>query len=208
MGDRMPSNVTARALAPSLLWGSASRTLQEVLLVLAGTAILAVAAKVKVPFYPVPMTLQTLAVMLIAATYGTRLAVTTMIAYLAEGMLGLPVFAGAAIPSPVYFLGPTGGYLVAYPLAALIVGYAADRGWGRSIPKLLAAMAVADIVVFALGFAWLAAFAHMASGATGIGAAKAFAGGVAPFVLGDLLKIVLAALAVPAGWGLVGREPG
>ena len=80
-------------LAPALFSERASRTFQEVLLVLAGTAILAISAKVKVPFYPVPMTLQTLVVMLIAATYGTRLGVTTMLAYLAEGILGLPVFA-------------------------------------------------------------------------------------------------------------------
>ena len=111
------------ALAPALLSESVGRTLQEVLLVLAGTALLAISAKVKVPFYPVPMTLQTLVVVLIAATYGMRLGVATMLAYLAEGILGLPVFANTPpmIASLTYFLGPTGGFLVAYPIAALII---------------------------------------------------------------------------------------
>src|SRR5262249_24296521 len=119
------------ALAPALLSERASRTLQEVLLVLVGTALLAVSAKVKVPFYPVPMTLQTLVVMLIGAPYGMRFGATTTLAYLAEGMLGLPVFANTPpiFASPDYFLGPTGGFLVAYPIAALIIGFAADRGF-------------------------------------------------------------------------------
>jgi biotin transport system substrate-specific component len=196
---------TRTALAPAMLSERAGRTLQEVLLVLAGTAVLAISAKFKVPFYPVPMTLQTLAVMLIAATYGARLGVMTMIAYLAEGALGLPVFTNTppAIASLGYFLGPTGGFLIAYPIAALIIGTAADRGWDRSVPKLLAAMVAGEAVVFALGFIWLAWFAQLSSGAVGLGGAKAFAGGVAPFLLADALKIVLASLIVPACWSLM-----
>jgi biotin transport system substrate-specific component len=193
-----------RALAPSLL-GSTSRTTQEVILVLAGTLALIIAAKVKVPFYPVPMTLQTLAVMAIAVTFGLRLGVTTVLAYVAEGALGLPVFTNTPplAAGPAYLLGPTGGFLAGFVVLAVIVGYAADRGWSRSIPKLLAALIVGDVLVMALGFAWLAGFAQIPSGATGIGMAKAWAGGVAPFLLGDLLKIVLVAFAVPAAWSLV-----
>src|ERR1700730_18667282 len=142
------------ALAPALLSESAGRTFQEVLLVLLGTALLAISAKVKVPFYPVPMTLQTLSVLLIAATYGRRLGVTTMLAYLGEGLLGLPVFTNTPpmIANAAYFLGPTGGFLVAYPIAALIIGYAADRGWDRSVPRLLAAIIAGEAVIFGLGF--------------------------------------------------------
>jgi biotin transport system substrate-specific component len=192
-------------LAPALLSERTSRTLQEVVLVLVGTAILAVSAKVKVPFYPVPMTLQTLVVMLIAATYGMRLGLTTMLAYLAEGILGLPVFANTPpmVASAAYFLGPTGGFLVSYPIAALIVGSAADHGWDRSVPKLFAAIVAGEVVTFGLGFIWLAWFAHLSSGATGLGADTAFAKGVAPFILADALKTVLAALLVPAGWSLL-----
>ena len=145
------------------------------------------------------MTLQTLAIMAIAAAYGSRLAVATVIAYLAEGLAGLPVFAGPTA-GPAYLLGPTAGFLAGFVLLAWIVGAAADRGWDRSTARLFGSMVVADVVVFALGFAWLAWFF---SG--GIGVEKAFVGGVVPFVLADLLKIALAALAVPAAWKLVDR---
>lgn len=193
-----------RALAPSLL-GQTSRTVQEVVLVLAGTLALIIAAKVKVPFYPVPMTLQTLAVMAIAATFGLRLGVTTVLAYLAEGALGLPVFTNTPpmVAGPAYLLGPTGGFLAGFVVIAFLVGYAADRGWSRSIPKLLVALLAGEAIMMALGFGWLAGFAQLATGATGIGLEKAWAGGVAPFILGDLLKIALVALAVPAGWRLL-----
>jgi biotin transport system substrate-specific component len=182
--------------------------LPAIVLVVVGTAVLAVAAKIKVPFWPVPMTLQTFAVFAIAATYGSRLAVATVLVYLAEGAFGLPVFTNTppAIAGPAYFLGPTGGYLVGFVVAAAIVGTAADRGWARSVPKLFAAMVVADIAVFALGFIWLAWFAALSSGDAGLGVSTAFTAGVAPFLLGDLLKIALAALAVPAVWRLI-RPP-
>ncbi len=195
-------------LAESLAPAGLGRAATAILFVLAGTAVIAISAKVKVPFYPVPMTLQTLAIMAIAASYGSRLAVATVLAYLAEGALGLPVFTNTppAVAGPAYFLGPTGGFLLGFVAVAAIVGYAADRGWDRSIPKLFAAMFAGEAVMMALGFAWLAWFATLSSGATGLGVDKAFAGGVAPFVLGDLLKMALAALAVPAIWTLVERK--
>jgi biotin transport system substrate-specific component len=138
-----------------------------------------------------------------------RLAVATVALYLAEGFAGIPVFAGTppGIAGPAYFLGTTGGFLIGFIPLAFIVGYAADRGWDRSIPKLLAAMIFADAVVFALGFVWLAWFAHLSTGATsGIGPASAWTAGVANFVLADILKIALAALTIPASWALVGRQ--
>jgi biotin transport system substrate-specific component len=205
----MQSQVPGRAaLAETLLPEGAARLISSILLVVAGTMVLAIAAKIKVPFYPVPMTLQTLAVLGIAATYGSRLAVITVLAYLAEGALGLPVFTNTppAVAGPAYFMGPTGGFLVGFVVMAGIVGAAADRGWGRSFPKLLGAMLVADVVMLALGFAWLAWFATLSSGATGLGVASAFSAGVAPFLLGDLLKVVLAAAAVPAVWRLFDRR--
>jgi biotin transport system substrate-specific component len=203
----MQLNVNATALAPSLLPARIDRTLGEAILVLAGTAILVISAKVSVPFYPVPMTLQTLAVMAIAAAYGMRLGTMTVVAYLVEGFVGLPVFTATppAAAGPLYFLGPTGGFLAGFILLALIVGYAADRGWDRSFPRLFAAMIAADVVVFALGFAWLASFAQ-AGGHTGIGLANAWKFGVAPFLFGDLLKIALAAALLPAVWGLIGSR--
>ncbi|MEO8667292.1 MAG: biotin transporter BioY [Bauldia sp.] len=201
----MPSNSSPRALAPTLWPAEANSAARQVLLVLAGTLLIAIAAKIKVPFYPVPMTLQTLAILLIAATYGMRLGTLTVLAYLLEGLLGLPVFANTppGIAGPAYFLGTTGGFLVGFVILAFVVGWATDRGWDRSIVKLFAAMVVGEVVMMALGFGWLAWFASLSSGATGLGSAKAWAGGITPFILGDVLKIVLAALAVPAAWSLV-----
>lgn len=184
-----------------------SRIVTTLVLVLAGSAIIAIAAKIKVPFYPVPMTLQTLAIMAIAATYGSRLALATVAFYLLQGLVGLPIFTNTPpmVAGPAYFLGPTGGFLVGFLAIAAIVGAAADRGWDRSVPKLFAALVAAQVVTMALGFAWLAWFATLSSGATGVGMAGAFAGGVAPFILGDLLKICLVAAAVPAAGTLLGR---
>jgi biotin transport system substrate-specific component len=214
----MLSPTPSRALALSVWPKGISPVVQAVVLALLGTAVLVLSAKVKVPFYPVPMTLQTFAIMAIAATYGARLAVVTVLLYLFEGALGLPVFANTppAIAGPAYFLGTTGGFLAGFIVLAWIVGTAADRGWDRSIGKLFAAMIVADIVVFALGFAWLAWFAVLPAAllqrlglpadAVGAGAAFAWSQGVVPFLLADLLKIALAALAVPATWGLMERR--
>lgn len=206
----MPSTASTRALAPTLWPAEAGSAARQVLLVLAGTALIAIAAKIKVPFYPVPMTLQTLAILLIASTYGLRLGTLTVVAYLLEGALGLPVFTNTppAVAGPAYFLGTTGGFLLGFVVLAVVVGYAADRGWDRAIPKLFAAMVIAEVVMLALGFIWLAWFASLSSGATGLGTAKAWAGGVSVFLLGDLLKIVLATLAVPAAWSLVGKRDG
>ncbi len=203
----MPSISSSRALATTVWPRGVNRAVRGLVLVLVGTAILAISAKVKVPFWPVPMTLQTLAVLLIGAAYGSRLAVATVLAYIAEGMLGLPVFTNTppAVAGPLYMLGPTAGFIISWVLVAAIVGYATDRGWDRSALKLGAAMLVAVAVQFACGFAWLAWFAQLPSGA-GIGATQAFAAGVAPFLLGDALKVVLAALLIPASWSLVDRR--
>lgn len=200
-----PRATTPAALAPTLLPFAGNRTLQEVVLVLAGTALIAIAAKIKVPFVPVPMTLQTLAIALIAATYGFRLATLTVVAYLGEGLLGLPVFTNTppAVAGPLYFLGPTGGFLLGFLALAMVVGWAADRGYDRSTVRLFAAILVGEVVMFALGFIWLAWFAQLSSGATGLGVATALAAGVTPFIWGDLLKSALAAFLVPAAWSLL-----
>jgi biotin transport system substrate-specific component len=203
----MQSRASAHtALAPTLWSFAGNRVLQDVVLVLIGTVFIAIAAKIKVPFFPVPMTLQTLAILMIGATYGFRLGTLTVIAYLAEGLVGLPVFTNTppAVAGPLYFLGPTGGFLLGFVFLAAIVGYAADRGLDRSIPKLAAAMLAGETIMMALGFAWLAWFAQLSSGATGLGIDRALAGAVTPFVLGDLLKIALVALGVPAAWRLLG----
>lgn len=151
---------------------------------------LAAQAAVPVPWSPVPITGQTFAVLLSGAVLGARRAALAQVLYLAEGALGLPVFAagGAGVAKLV---GPTGGYLLAFPVAAALTGALAERGWDRRFLSMLAAMLVASGVIFALGLAVLAAF---------VPADRLLAAGLVPFLPGDLVKAALAALAFPAAW--------
>ncbi len=199
---------TSQPLALAVWPQTIGRLPATIIMAIVGSIVLALSARIQVPFYPVPMTLQTLAVMAISAAYGSRLAVATVVLYLLEGCAGLPVFSNTAFGTvgPAYLLGTTGGFLIGFIPLAFIVGYAADLGWDRSIPKLFTAMIVADAVCFAMGFSWLAFFAQLSSGATGIGMEKAWINGVSPFLLADLLKIALAALAIPASWTLVDKS--
>jgi biotin transport system substrate-specific component len=153
-------------------------------LILGLTLVLAASARIEVPFWPVPMTLQTLAVLTIAGIAGPRLATAAMLAYLAEGALGLPVFAGTPERGVglAYLAGPTGGYLVGMLAASAVVGVLARRAQGRPL-ALGATMLLGSLLVYAPGVAWLATF---------IGAPRAFALGVLPFVAGDAVKTALA----------------
>jgi biotin transport system substrate-specific component len=182
-------------LAARLWPARGARLARNAALAFSGALALTLSAKAQVPFYPVPMTLQTLVLLVLAASFGARLAAATVALYLVEGLVGLPVFAGAAA-SPLYMAGPTGGFLVGFLVAAALIGWLAERGWDRSWPRLLAAMALGHAIVFALGFAWLAVL---------IGPGKAFAAGVAPFALATLLKTLLACTLVRAGWSAVAR---
>ncbi len=164
----------------------ADRALRATFLALAGTALLTVSAKVNIPLPYVPMTMQTLVVLLIGSTYGWRLGTATVAAYLAEGALGLPVFAGP-VGGLAPFVGPTAGYLFGFVIAAFITGWFADRGWDRSIFKLFAAMALGHVAILGAGHLWLAYGLHL-------GAEKAFAVGVAPFIAGSLVKNALGAV--------------
>lgn len=173
-----------------------ARLAMQVLMVIAGTLLLTLSAKTKVVLGPVDMSLQTLAVLVIAAAFGRRLAVATLLAYLAQGALGLPVFQGTPEKGIglAYMLGTTGGYLAGFVVMAAIVGWAADRGWDRNPLKFLAAALVAEAVMLAMGAAWLSVL---------IGPANAWQFGVVPFLLPDLIKVALAAAAVPAVWSLL-----
>jgi biotin transport system substrate-specific component len=200
MGSTFMQSNGRAALAETLAPSGTARIVTNLLLVIAGSVLLAISAKVKVPFYPVPMTLQTFAVMTIAAAYGSRLAVATVLVYLAQGAVGLPVFTNTPpqIANLAYFFGPTGGFLLAFVVGAAIVGLAADRGDGRSPVKLFVSMVIADIVIFALGLIWLGAALPKLGYSV-----KLLEAGLYPFLLGDLLKIILAAAIVPAGWSLL-----
>ncbi len=194
--------------APSLIGLVPLTTLQSVALVVLGTLMLTLAAKAKVPFYPVPMTLQTLALGLIAAAGGARIAVATVLLYLAEGALGLPVFTNTppSVAGIAYMAGPTGGYLAGYLVAALMVGTFADRGLTRSPLKLFGVLMLGDLLILAMGTAWLAYGATLASGAQGMGLDKALAVGAYPFLLGGLVKEALGTAIITGMWSLADRN--
>ena len=145
-----------------------------VILVALGTALLTLSAKVNLPLPYVPMTLQTLVVLMIGAAYGWRLGCATVIAYLAEGAIGFPVFAGP-IGGLAPLFGPTGGYLVGFVPAAFATGWLSERGWDRSVPRLFVAMALGHIIILAAGYAWLAVGMKL-------GFEKAWLVGIAPFI--------------------------
>lgn len=176
----------------------AARLVSQIMLAVAGSIVLWVSAKTQVPFYPVPMTLQTLAILLIAATYGFRLSMVTILLYLAEGAFGLPVFSltperGIGL---LYMAGPTAGYLVGFVVATGLVGWFADRGACRSSFKLFFVMLAGAISVLAIGAAYLS---------TIVGPQAAWSFGVMPFLFGDLIKVAIAALLVPAAGRLLRR---
>ncbi len=152
--------------------------------VLAGTLILALASQIAVPMVPVPITMQTFAITMIGALYGWRLGAVTVLAWLGEAAIGFPVLAGGA-GGIAPFMGPTAGYLASFPIIAALVGWLAERGWsGNRVVRSFLAHLSANILCLAIGGAWLA---------TLIGAEKGWLLGVAPFVLGAVLKSALAA---------------
>src|ERR1700704_5371184 len=132
-----------------------SSVLRTVILIALGTALLALSAKVNLPLPYVPMTLQTLVVLVIGAVYGWRLGTATVIAYLAEGAIGWPVFAGP-VGGLAPLVGPTAGYLYGFVLAAFATGWLSQRGWDRSVVWLFVAMGIGHVLILGTGFAWLA----------------------------------------------------
>ena len=192
--------VPARPLVDlALPQNGAARLGAQIVLAVLGTLVLTLSAKTKVVLGPVDMSLQTLAVLLIGASFGFRLGVATLLLYMAEGAVGFPVFQSSPEKGVgiAYMLGTTGGYLAGFVVMAAIVGWAADRGFDRNPIKLFGVMLSANAIMLAMGFAWLA---------TLIGAEKAWAFGVAPFIVGDLIKVALAAALVPAVWSLLPKR--
>jgi biotin transport system substrate-specific component len=177
--------------APAMNWTRA------VLLAVLGSAIVAVAAQVNIPMQPVPLTLQTLAVLAIGGAYGSRLGAATLALYAIEGAAGLPVFAEMK-SGLATIAGPSGGYIIGFILAAGLVGWLAERGWDRNIVKMFAAMLAGAIVLYIPGLVWLHQFTS--------GIAQTYEWGLGPFILGDLIKAALAALGFPAAWHLLGRR--
>ena len=176
-----------------------SSQFRTLFLVLAASLLLTVSAKVQVPFYPVPMTLQTLVVLLIGVAFGWRMGFATVLVYLAQGAMGLPVFAGTPEKGLglLYMAGPTGGYLVGFALAAATTGWLAERGLDRSAIGTAIAMVAGNALIYACGLIWLSNF---------VGMEKAVTLGMAPFLFGDLVKIALATVTLPMIWKFLNRH--
>lgn len=173
--------------------------LARVLLVFAGSVLMALCAQIRIPlpFTPVPITMQTFGVLVISGALGLRLAVGAVGLYLAYGLVGLPVFAGGTVGAAA-LTGATGGYLVGFLLAAAFCGFATDRGWTRSGPRTVGVMTHATAIIFIPGVLW---FDFVMPG----GFESALAGGLWPFLPGAIVKIALAATLLPTAWRIVGR---
>lgn len=178
-----------------------ARLVKQVALVALGVAALAIAAKIRVPMWPVPITMQTFAVLTIGAAYGARLGGVTLLAYLALGALGMNVFTGTGEGASglAYMAGPTGGYLLGFLVAAVAMGGLAQRGWDRSVATMAGALLIGNAIIYAFGLPWMA---YLFAAEKGM--AWVLQWGMTNFLLGDALKLVLAALLIPAAWKLVG----
>jgi biotin transport system substrate-specific component len=192
-------NSYAKAETLTGAWLAPVDAVKSVLLVVAFSLFIALSAQVVIPlpFTPVPITLQTFAVLLTGALLGSRLGAAAVVAYLVEGALGLPFFRGGNGGWLYLAVSPTAGYLLAYPLAAFLTGWLAERGWDKKFPTAAAAIGLGSLVILFGGWLGLLRF---------YSAEQAFALGVAPFIIGDVVKIALAAAALPSGWALLKRK--
>lgn len=181
---RAPNNSNARA----------HHFLRTALLAIGGTLLLTLSAKLQIPFYPVPFTMQTFVVLMLGIAFGARLAGATLLLYLAQGALGLPVFAVGSGGGIAYFAGPTGGFLLAFAPAAVVMGILAERGLARTFTSTILVMLLGSAIIFIAGVAWLAQF---------MDGQQALALGFAPFVYSEGVKILLAAVLVPGAWRTV-----
>lgn len=198
----MMMNLSSKPIACRLLPNDGVlRFASQIGLVLLGTLVIALSAKIKVALGPVDLSMQTLAILVIAGFFGRKLAVVTILLYLAEGLAGLPVFQGTPEKGVglAYMVGPTAGYLVGFVAMAAITGWAVDQGYARRPAMLLTAMLAAEIAMLACGVLWLAVL---------FGLERAFALGVGPFILTDLVKVFLAAAVLIAVSGRTTRARG
>ena len=192
-----PVDTLLERLAPTDARGTAFA--RNAAVVIGGSLLLTLSAKLQIPFWPVPLTLQTMVVLCLGMVLGPRLGALAVLAYLAQGAAGLPVFAGTPEKGIgiAYMLGTTGGYLAGFVVAAFVTGLLARRAWDRSVVGTLAAMLVGNAIIYALGLLWLGSV---------VGWDKpVLAWGMTPFLLGDLAKIVVAAALMPTLWRLFGR---
>jgi biotin transport system substrate-specific component len=174
--------------------------INNVALILSGAVLTAYAAQLVIPMWPVPITAQTLAVLLVGSVLGATRGAISLIVYFSMGAVGLPVFSAATSLS----FGPTFGYLIGFIAAAALVGYLSQRGWHKSVSGVLGSFAIANSVIYLFGLPWLA-FALGSLGAANDLASVA-AAGFAPFIIGDVIKMTLAAALLPLAWKFLGKK--
>lgn len=181
-------------------WPAGDKATKSLVFALAGSLALWASAKLQVPFYPIPMTMQTFVVLILGMAYGWKLGAATVLLYLAQGALGLPVFAGTPERGVgfAYMIGPTGGYLVGFVVSAAAIGWLGSRGWDRHISTTLAAMTFGTTIIFAFGLVWVATLVGWQKSVLEVG--------LWPFLPGAMFKIALAAVVVPAVWRLIHRH--
>ena len=190
------------ATIADIIWPSRpqARIFRAAALMLLGMCLLTLSAKIQIPFWPVPMTMQTLVVLVIGMAYGWRLGAATVLAYLVTGAAGLPVFAGTPARGIglAYMMGPTGGFLLGFLISAAIVGFLGERGWDRSVLRTAVAMVLGQAIITLAGVAWLAILFTLP---------KAIEVGFKPFLAASLLKVALGIVLMPTIWKLLDRNP-
>lgn len=182
--------------------------LRKAALVVAGSLFIAVAAQISVPMWPVPVTLQTLAILLVGFAFGSRMGALTVVAYLTQGFMGLPVFTPSTLPGIAALIGPTGGFLIGFVALAWMAGFAAERGLARGALGTALAALVASAALYVPGVLWpmaVASAAGLDAGWAGQGLGFYWAHFVAPFLIGDAIKAVIAALLVSGAWAALRR---
>ena len=199
MALALTNKVLTEAIAPRQ---GTQLLIKQAALVVLGIAVLAVAAKIKVPMWPVPITMGTFAVLTIGAAYGARLGLVTILGYMIVGALGFDVFAGSSAEAYglTYMMGGTGGYLLGYVMATVALGWFAQAGWDRSAGKMALAMLAGNVLIYVPGLIWLGMLYGWDK--------PILQWGLTPFLIGDALKLALAAALLPALWKLVGRARG
>lgn len=182
---------------------------RKALLVLGGTILIALAARTSVPMFPVPMTLQTLAILAVGFSFGSRLGALTVLAYLAQGFAGLPVFSPATAIGPLAFAGPTAGFLLGFVAMAWAAGFAAERGLARGFVGTALSAIVISALLYVPGIAWPMLVANLSgieAGWIGQGFGYYWTYFISSFLIGDAVKAVLAALVVTGGWAALARR--
>jgi biotin transport system substrate-specific component len=174
--------------------------INNVALILSGAVFTAYAAQLVIPMWPVPMTAQTLAVLLVGSVLGATRGAISLIVYFSMGAVGLPVFSAATSLS----FGPTFGYIVGFIAAAALVGYLSQRGWHKSVAGVLGSFAIANSVIYLFGLPWLAFVLGSLGAANDL--VSVSAAGLAPFIIGDVVKMTLAAALLPLAWKFLGKK--